>query len=202
MCLAGLLAVVGCTVGPKYQRPPVDVPPAYKEAGDWKTAQPNEQNLGGAWWQIFQDPQLNALEDQINVSNQNLKAAAAQYTQARAVLRYYRADYYPSIDGGAAATRNKISNNHPPPVSTNGITYSDFQIPVELSYEADVWGRVRKTVESQRGQAQASAADLATVNLSLHAQLALFYFQARSLDAQEQLLSSTVAQYEKATQKD
>jgi NodT family efflux transporter outer membrane factor (OMF) lipoprotein len=200
MCLTAVLAVVGCSVGHKYQRPATEVPPAYKEAGDWKTAQPNELNLGGAWWQIFQDPQLNALEDQINVSNQNLKAAAAQYTQARAVLRYYRADYYPSINGGAAATRNKISNNHPPPVSTNGITYSDFQIPVELSYEVDVWGRVRKTVESQRGQAQASAADLATVNLSLHAQLAMFYFQARSLDAQEQLLSSTVAQYEKAWQ--
>jgi NodT family efflux transporter outer membrane factor (OMF) lipoprotein len=200
MCLVGTLAVVGCTVGPKYQRPAVEVPPAYMEAGGWKTAQPNEQNLGGAWWQIFADPQLNALEEKINVSNQNLKAAAAQYTQARAVLRYYRADYYPTIDGGAAATRNRISNNHPPTVSTNGSTYSDFQIPVELSYEVDVWGRVRKTVESQRGQAQASAADLATVSLSLHAQLALFYFQARSLDAQEQLLNSTVAQYEKAWQ--
>lgn len=200
MCLVGTLAVVGCTVGPKYQRPAVEVPPAYMEAGGWKTAQPNEQNLGGAWWQIFADPQLNALEERINVSNQNLKAAAAQYTQARAVLRYYRADYYPTIDGGAAATRNRISNNHPPTVSTNGSTYSDFQIPVELSYEVDVWGRVRKTVESQRGQAQASAADLATVSLSLHAQLALFYFQARSLDAQEQLLNSTVAQYEKAWQ--
>ena len=200
MCLTGTLAVVGCSVGPKYQRPAVDVPPAYKEAGDWKTAQPNEKNLGGAWWQIFQDSQLNTLEDQINVSNQNLKAAAAQYTQARAVLRYYRADYYPSINGGATATRIRISNNHPPPVSTNGSTYNDFQIPVELSYEADVWGRVRKTVESQREQAQASAADLATVNLSLHAQLAMFYFQARSLDAQEQLLSSTVAQYEQAWQ--
>ncbi len=200
VCLVGTLAVVGCTVGPKYQRPAVEVPPAYMEAGGWKTAQPNEQNLGGAWWQIFADPQLNALEDKIDVSNQNLKAAAAQYTQARAVLRYYRADYYPTIDGGAAATRNRISNNHPPTVSTNGSTYSDFQIPVELSYEVDVWGRVRKTVESQRGQAQASAADLATVNLSLHAQLALFYFQARSLDAQEQLLNSTVAQYEKAWQ--
>jgi NodT family efflux transporter outer membrane factor (OMF) lipoprotein len=200
MCLVGPFAIVGCTVGPKYQRPAVDVPPAYKELGDWKTAQPNEQNLGGAWWQIFQDPQLNRLEDQINVSNQNLKAAVAQYTQARAALRYYRADYYPSINGGAAATRNRISNNRPPAVTTNGSTYNDFQIPVELSYEADVWGRVRKTVESQRGQAQASAADLATVNLSLHAQLALFYFQGRSLDAQEQLLSSTVAQYEKAWQ--
>jgi NodT family efflux transporter outer membrane factor (OMF) lipoprotein len=199
--LVSVLSIAGCAVGPKYNRPAVEVPPVYKEAGDWKPAQPNEQNLGGAWWQIFQDQQLNALEDQINVSNQNLKAAEAQYTQARAVLRYYRADYYPSINAGAAATRNRISNNRPPGhLSTNGDTYNDYQIPVELSYELDVWGRIRKTVESQREQAQASAADLATINLSLHAQLAMFYYQARSLDAQEQLLNSTVAQYQQAYQ--
>ncbi|MCU1317686.1 MAG: efflux system, outer rane lipoprotein NodT family [Candidatus Acidoferrum typicum] len=200
ICLAGTLAVAGCTVGPKYRRPAVDVPPAYKEAGDWKPTQPSEQNLGGTWWQVFQDQQLNTLEDQINVSNQNLKAAEAQYTQSRAMLRYFRADYYPSINAGASATRNKLSNNRPPRLVTDGATFNDFQVPLELSYELDVWGRVRKTVESQRGQAQASAADLATVNLSLHAQLALFYFEARSLDAQEQLLNSTVAQYEQAYQ--
>ena len=201
VALASVLSIAGCAVGPKYNRPAVEIPSAYKEVGDWRPAQPNEQNLGGAWWQIFQDQQLNALEDQINVSNQNLKGAEAQYTQARAVLRYYRADYYPSINAGAAATRNRISNNRPPGhLSTNGATYNDYQIPVELSYELDVWGRVRKTVESQRDQAQASAADLATVNLSLHSQLAMFYFEARSLDAQEQLLNSTVAQYEQAYQ--
>jgi NodT family efflux transporter outer membrane factor (OMF) lipoprotein len=198
MCLAGTRANAGCTVGPKYNRPVAEVPPVYKESSDWKTAQPNDQNLGGNWWEIFQDPQLNAPEDKINVSNQNLKAAEAQYTQARALVRYDRSFYYPTIDGGASATRNRISNNRPPSLLTDGVTYSDFQIPLELSYEIDVWGRVRKTVESQRGQAQASAADLATVNLSMHAQLALDYFQARSLDAQEQLLNSTVAQYEKA----
>jgi len=198
--LASVLSIAGCAVGPKYNRPAVQVPPAFKEAGDWKPAQPNDQNLGGAWWEIFQDSQLNALEDQINVSNQNLKAAEAQYTQARALLRYDRASYYPSILGGASATRNRISNNRPLSLNTDGVTYSDFQIPLELSYEVDVWGRVRKTVESQRSQAQASAADLATVNLSLHAQLALFYFQARSLDAQEQLLNSTVTEYEQAFQ--
>ena len=198
--LASVLSIDGCAVGPKYNRPAVQVPPAYKEAGDWKPAQPNDQNLGGAWWEIFEDSQLNGLEDQINVSNQNLKAAEAQYTQARAQLRYDRASYFPSIFGGASATRNRISNNRPPSLNTDGVTYSDFQIPLELSYEVDVWGRVRKTVESQRSQAQASAADLATVNLSLHAQLALFYFQARSLDAQEQLLNSTVTEYEQAFQ--
>src|SRR5467141_4834746 len=125
--LAGVLSMAGCAVGPQYNRPAVEGPPAYKEVGDWKPAQPNDQNLGGAWWQIFQDQQLNALEDQINVSNQNLKAAEAQYTQARAVLRYYRADYYPSITAGASATRNRISNNRPPSLTTNGKTFNDYQ---------------------------------------------------------------------------
>jgi NodT family efflux transporter outer membrane factor (OMF) lipoprotein len=195
-----VLVLAGCTVGPKYRRPAAEVPAAYKEVGDWKPAQPNDQNLGGNWWELFQDPQLNALELQVNVSNQNLKAAEAQYTQARALVRYSRASYFPTIDGGASATRNKISNNRPPSLTTNGATYSDFQIPFELSYELDVWGRVRRTVESNRDQAQASAADLATVNLSMHTQLALDYFQARTLDAEQQLLNSTVSQYEQALQ--
>jgi len=193
-----VLQFCGCTVGPKYQRPAAPVPPAYKEVGNWKQAQPNEQSLGGNWWEIFQDPQLNALEAQVSVSNQNLKAAEAQYTQARAVVRYNRAAYFPTIDGGATATRNRISNHRPASVVANGITYNDFQIPLQLSYEVDVWGRVRRTVESYREQAQASGADLATVNLSMHAQLALDYFQARTLDAEEQLLNSTVNQYEQA----
>jgi NodT family efflux transporter outer membrane factor (OMF) lipoprotein len=195
----GMLLFAGCTVGPKYRRPAAEVPAAYKEVGDWKPVQPSEQNLGGNWWELFQDPQLNALELQVNVSNQNLKAAAAQYTQARALLRYSRADLFPTVNAAPSATRVKTSSNRPPPSSTfNGITYNDFQIPFELSYQIDVWGRVRRTVESYRDQAQASAADLATVNLSMHAQLALFYFQARTLDAEEQLLNSTVTQYEQA----
>ena len=193
-----LLQICGCTVGPTYKRPTAEVPPAYKELANWKQAQPNEQNLGGDWWEMFQDPQLNSLELLVNVSNQNLKIAEAQYTQARAMLRYNRAAYFPAINGGASATRNKISNNRPPSLATNGVTYNDFQIPFELSYEVDVWGRVRRTVESSRAQAQASAADLATVNLSMHAQLALDYFQARTLDAEEQLLNSTVTQYQQA----
>jgi NodT family efflux transporter outer membrane factor (OMF) lipoprotein len=194
-----VLQLSGCEVGPKYHAPMVQAPPAYKEAGNWKPAQPNDQNLGGTWWTIFQDPLLDGLELQINVSNQNLKAAEAQYRQARAVLRYSRADYYPTVTAGPSATRTRVSNNRPPLSSTfDGITYNDFVLPFDFSYQADVWGRVRRTVESYREQAQASAADLATVNLSMHADLALDYFQARSLDAEEQLLNSTVTQYEQA----
>ena len=193
------LQLTGCVVGPKYHAPVVQAPPAYKEAGNWKPAQPNDQNLGGSWWTIFQDPQLNALEDQVNVSNQNLKAAEAQFRQSRAALRYYRADYYPTVTYGASATRERISNRRPPATSIfDGITYNDFVLPFSVSYQADVCGRVRKNVESYREQAQASAADLATVNLSMHADLAVDYFQARSLDAEEQLLKSTVKEYEQA----
>lgn len=198
-CVLSALFLAGCTVGPNYKRPAAEVPPAYKEAGDWKPAQPNDQNLPGSWWEIFQDPQLNALELQVNVSNQNLKAAEAAYTQSRAALRYQRADLYPTITVDPSATRNSSSaNRQPHSPQFSGVTYTDLQIPFELSYQIDVWGRVRRTVESYRAQAQASAADLATVNLSMHSQLALFYFQARTLDAEEQILNSTVIQYQQA----
>jgi NodT family efflux transporter outer membrane factor (OMF) lipoprotein len=202
--LGTLLAMValeftGCAVGPKYHPPVMQAPPAYKEIGNWKPAQPDDQNLGGSWWTIFQDPQLDALEAQVNVSNQNLKAAEAQFRQARATLRYYRADYFPTVTAAPSATRERTSGRRPPPTSVfDGITYNDFVLPFSVSYEADVWGRVRKNVESYREQAQASAADLATVNLSMHADLAVDYFQARSLDAEEQLLNTTVKQYEQA----
>jgi NodT family efflux transporter outer membrane factor (OMF) lipoprotein len=196
---SSMFLFIGCAVGPKYHPPVVQAPPAYKEVGNWKPAQPNDQNLGGEWWKIFQDPQLDALELQVNVSNQNLKAAEAQFRQARAALRYNRADYFPTVTAGLSGTRTRVSANRPPPNSIfNGITENDFTLPVDVSYQADVWGRVRKNVESYREQAQASAADLATVNLSMHADLAIDYFQARSLDAQEQLLNSTVKQYEQA----
>jgi NodT family efflux transporter outer membrane factor (OMF) lipoprotein len=199
--MASVLFLAGCTVGPKYHRAPVETPPAYKEAGNWKVAQPNELSLRGNWWEIFQDPQLNALEQQVDISNQNIKAAQAQYTQARALVRYNRADYFPTVTSGAFATRTRVSGNRAAVNAIgNGRTTNDFQLPVEMSYEVDAWGQVRKNVESFREQAQASAADLATINLSAHAQLALFYFEARSLDAQEQLLNSTVQYYEQALQ--
>jgi NodT family efflux transporter outer membrane factor (OMF) lipoprotein len=199
LVLAGLLFTAGCAVGPKYHQPPVATPPAYKEMGNWKTAQPSEQNLGGNWWEIFQDPQLNALEQQVNVSNQNLKQAAAQFQQARAALRNARADYYPTLAAGASATRQRYSQNRAPKSAFfNGITFNDFTVPLELSYQTNAWGRVTRNVQSYRAQAQASAADLAIVNLSMHADLAVDYFAARTLDAEEKLLQNTVLQYEKA----
>jgi NodT family efflux transporter outer membrane factor (OMF) lipoprotein len=199
--LSSALQFTGCAVGPKYKIPSIAVPPAYKEIGNWKTAQPNEQNLGGNWWEIFHDPQLNALEQQINVSNQNLKAAVAQYQQSRAALRYVRADYYPTVTAGASATRERYSDNRPPQSSGfDGMTFNDFVLPFNVSYQVNAWGRVSRNVESYREQAQATAADLAVVNLSMHAALAVDYFAARTLDAQEKLLQDTVTQYEQALQ--
>jgi NodT family efflux transporter outer membrane factor (OMF) lipoprotein len=177
----------------------VPAPPAYKEICNWKTAQPSDQNLGGHWWEIFQDPQLNALEQQIDVSNQNLKAAVAQYQEARAALRYARADYYPTVSTAPSATRQRYSANRPLSIG-NGKTFNDFVIPVDVSYQVNAWGRVSKNVESYREQAQASAADLAVVNLTMHADLAIGYFAARTLDAEEELFQNTVAQYEQALQ--
>ena len=199
LLLGAVLPFSGCSVGPKYHPPVAQAPPAYKEMGNWKVAQPNDQKLGGRWWEIFQDSQLNALEEQIDVSNQNLKAATAQYQQARAVLRYNRADYYPTITTSPSATREKYSGNRPIGGTTfRGITFSDFTVPVDLSYQTNAFGRVSRNVELYREQAQASAADLAVVNLTLHATLAIDYFAARALDAEEKLLRDSVTQYEQA----
>lgn len=198
--LGGLLSLTGCAVGPKYHPPSTPTSPTFKEMGNWKTAQPSDQNLGGNWWEIFQDPQLNVLEQQVNVSNQNLKAAVAQYQEARAALRYARADYYPTITASPSATREKFSSNSPLTPTLRGATVNDFTIPLDLSYQVNAWGRVSRNVELYRTQAQASAADLAVVNLTMHADLAVDYFAARSLDAEEKILRDTVAQYEQALQ--
>lgn len=201
LLFAGALWFTGCELGPKYKTPPVPTPPAYKEMGNWKTAQPNDQSLGGNWWEVFQDPQLNGLEQQINVSNQNLKVAVAQYQESRAALREVRADYYPTVTTSPSAARERFSNNRPPHSSGfDGLTFNDFVVPVNVSYQANVWGRVSLNVESFREQAQASAADLAVINLSMHADLAVDYFAARTLDAEEKLLKDTAAQYEQALQ--
>jgi NodT family efflux transporter outer membrane factor (OMF) lipoprotein len=198
LCLA-VLAISGCTVGPKYVRPTAEVPADYKEVGDWKPAQPSDALSKGKWWEIYQDPQLNALEAGISVSNQNLKIAQAQFTQARAALKISRAAFFPTVTGNGSAAHTQQSENRPLFNSAAAKrNYSDYVINADASYEADIWGRVRRTVEASRSEAQASAADLASVELSLHAELAFDYFALRGLDAQKALLSSTVVSYEKA----
>ena len=197
--VAALSLLAGCAVGPRYSRPPAPAPTDFKETPpDWKQAQPSNQVLRGNWWEIYQDSELNALEEKINVSNQSLKAAQAQFDQARAWLRYYRADLYPTVNVGASATRERFSRNRPLATSTTSGTTNDLILHADMAYEPDVWGRVRSNVAAYRANAQSSFADLESVSLSLHAELATDYFQARELDGEAQLLDSTVGSYEKA----
>jgi len=189
--------LTGCAVGPRYSRPQAPSAPEYKETPpNWKQAQPADQIARGKWWEIFQEPQLNALEEQVNVSNQTLKAALAQFQQARALVRLNRADLYPTVTTGASASRNRLSLNSP--LTGTQTNYTNLVLPADLTYEADVFGRVRRTVEAARANAQASAADLESVSLSLHAELASDYFQLRTFDAEEQLLNDNVTAFEKA----
>jgi len=186
-------------VGPNYVRPKAEVPADYKESNDWKVAQPSAEAIKGKWWEVYKDPLLNTLEEKIDVSNQSLKAAQAQFLQARAAVRISRSFLFPTVTADPAIARERFSQNRPLGVVGNTQTFNDFQVPgIDASYEFDVWGRVRRTVEQSRSQAQASAADLASVGLSLHAELAMDYFQLRGLDTQKQLLDSTVVAYQKA----
>ncbi|MDE3108534.1 MAG: efflux transporter outer membrane subunit [Acidobacteriota bacterium] len=198
--LAGvaLLALGGCSVGPKYARPSAEVPRSFKEASGWKVAQPSAAIGKGEWWKVYSDPELDSLERQITVSDQTLKIAQERFVQARAAIGIAHAPALPNVTAGVAGSRNRQSQNRALFGGAAPVEYSDVQLPVDASYEPDVWGRVRRSVEAAHSEAQASAADLASVDLSLHAELALDYFQLRGLDSQAQLLDSTVVSYEKA----
>jgi NodT family efflux transporter outer membrane factor (OMF) lipoprotein len=194
------LPLAGCTVGPNYVRPTADAPTAYKEAASpgFAAAQPSDALAKGKWWEIYGDAELDSLEDQVTAANQDLKAAQARFAQARAAVQVARANYYPTVSGSASAGRTHQSQNGPLFGVTSPVNYNDFQLPIDASWEPDVWGRVRRTVEAARSEAQATAADLAGVDLSLHAELALDYFELRGLDSQKKLLDSTVVSYERA----
>jgi NodT family efflux transporter outer membrane factor (OMF) lipoprotein len=193
------LLLGGCTVGPNYSRPSTEVPAGYKEAAGFKTAQPSDAIAKGKWWEVYGDPQLNTLEDQVIVSNQTLKEAEAQFAEARAAIRTNRAAYFPTVSAGASAAGTRESQTKALFGTTSPVTYADYQLPpIDVSWEPDVWGRVRRSVEAARSEAQASAADLANTQLSLQAEVALDYYQMRGLDSQQELLDSTVTSYQKA----
>ena len=197
--LALVVCVTGCTVGPNYHRPTAPATPAFKEAAGWQPAQPSDQQLRGHWWEIYDDPELNALEEKVSVSNQSLKVTITQYTQARAMVKYQRANYFPFLSGSAGATRVRGSENRTFYFATKN-EYNDFSLPLNVTWEPDIWGRVRRTVRAARENAQASAGDIVNVQLILQAELALDYFQMRGLDAQQSILDETVAADEKALQ--
>jgi NodT family efflux transporter outer membrane factor (OMF) lipoprotein len=203
------LFLSGCMVGPKYVKPTVPMAPgfkeqppeSFKESDGWKTAQPRDQSLRGNWWEIFGDPQLNALEEAVTLSNQDLKVAEARFRQARAMIRFNRSAEFPTISTSPSIANERLSPNQPYfPSSVSANATGSFTLPFDLSYEVDLWGRVRRTVSASREEAQASAADLQTANLSLHAELAVDYFELRSADDQKQLLDDTVKAYTDALQ--
>ena len=185
-------------VGPDYVRPSVVTPDAYKENDGWKVAQPTDDLMRGAWWEIFGDPQLNALAAQVSISNQNLAVAEAQYREAQALVREARASYFPTVTIGIGANRSSQSTTIGGGPTQQRTAVSDYSLPLDVSWELDVWGRIRRTVESNQASAQASAGDLENARLSFQAALAQDYFLLRELDAQKQLLTATVAAFQKS----
>jgi NodT family efflux transporter outer membrane factor (OMF) lipoprotein len=199
-----LVLLSGCMVGPKYSRPSAPMAPAFKEAppasfkedDGWKVSQPSDAQLKGDWWELFGDPQLNALEARVEGANQTLKMADANYRAARANIGFYRASEAPTIGVAPGISAVRDSANQPylsKTIVNNG--EGNFTLPLELDYEIDLWGRIRRQVTAAREQAQASAADLANTRLSLHAEVAIDYMEVRSADAQIKLLNDTVKAY-------
>ena len=203
---AGLLCAA-CAVGPDYKRPPVTMPSVFKEgpspnstlAAEWQIAQPSDDAVRAKWWEAFQDPLLNTLEEQVAISNQTVAQAEAQFRAARAAIRNARADLFPTVTAGASASRSRASSTRGSVPVASG-TIVDYQLPIDFSYEADLWGRVRRNVESSVASAQATSADVQTALLSSRAELAVDYFELRGLDAQIALLGTTITAFERAVQ--
>lgn len=195
LALEGMLQA--CSFAPAYHVPE-SVPAAqeYKETDPgWKIAQPVDERRRGEWWIIFDDPSLDRLESKASDANQTLKAAFARLRQARADTQIARADFFPSLSATGSATRGRVSSNSPTYIAGSPTEGDDFVLQADLSYEVDLWGRVRNEVASARATQQASAADLASLNLSIQAEVASDYYGLRSYDAQQQLLDKTVADY-------
>jgi NodT family efflux transporter outer membrane factor (OMF) lipoprotein len=212
-CLIVTLLFAGCTVGPKYQRPAADAPAAYKEltpadlskTDGWKVAQPQDNVLHGQWWEMYNDPQLNALEQKVLISNQNIQSAMASYMAARALVKQARAQYFPTVGVGPFITKERTVNfggaasstgsSAPTSPSNNFTVYS---LPFDATWVPDLWGRVRNQVRANTAAAQASAADLENVRLTAQAEVAEDYYQLRGEDDLKQLLDSTVVAYQQS----
>ena len=206
-----LLATTGCMVGPKYVKPTVPAYQApnqtvdqtqtpYKEADpNWHPAAPADSVIRGNWWEVFSQPELNDLETKAAVQNQSLKSYAARYLEARAQIGINRSGLYPTVGTQTVVQGIRDAAGRPyftPPPGNNGV--ADLQLPLSISYEADFWGRVRRTINEAKEEAQASAADLETAQLSVQAELAMDYFELRTDDAQSKLLEDTVKDYQEA----
>jgi NodT family efflux transporter outer membrane factor (OMF) lipoprotein len=200
--LGAALGMGGCKVGPAYKAPAVQAPPAYSEnganggpKGNWTTATPADDKSRGQWWTVYGDSTLDQLEEQCANANLSIAAASQAYEQSHALVQSVRSALFPSVSIGASATRNRISSYRPLRPVTAPNYYWDFLIPLSISWEPDIWGRVHRQIESASATAQASAADLANTRLSLQGTLAATYFQIRGIDLQTKLLQSTVDAY-------
>ncbi|HEX4265579.1 MAG TPA: efflux transporter outer membrane subunit [Verrucomicrobiae bacterium] len=199
--------LTGCNFAPKYQKPATPAPAAFKEltpenakqVDGWKTAAPNDAALRGKWWEVFNDAQLNALQDQVNVSNQTVAAALANFLAARAVVKQNFSQFFPAATANPSVIRTRRSGAlSGSGLSNDSLTATEFTLPVDASWEPDLWGRVRNTVKASRFEAQATLADLENTRLSVQSEVALDYFQIRSLDAQEKLLNDAVGAYKES----
>jgi NodT family efflux transporter outer membrane factor (OMF) lipoprotein len=186
-----LMVLIGCSVGPDYTRPTVTVPSDFKELKGWREAQPRDQEIRTKWWEVFDDPILNTLIQQVNVSNQSIALSESQYRQALAQVQLARANYFPTLGAGASFTRSATAGN------SSG-TENQHEVSLNASWELDVWGKVRRQVEAGTATAEASFADLQAMRLSMQAELAMDYFQLRTLDAQRKTLDDSVTAYSKA----
>jgi NodT family efflux transporter outer membrane factor (OMF) lipoprotein len=199
------LMLASCAVGPDYKRPEAATQTSFKEAGNWKIAAPNDDANRGKWWEIFGDRELNILVEQVDINNQNLKLAEAKYRQAQAVGASSRSSFFPTISASSSATRSgRGFDNNAANTSTGAASgaspsiSSSYNLSTSLNWELDLWGRIRRQVESSNASIEASAADLALARLSVQSELASNYFQLRVTDAQKQLLDDTVAAFAKS----
>jgi NodT family efflux transporter outer membrane factor (OMF) lipoprotein len=200
--LVALILFSGCNRGLRYQRTQVETPPAYKEMEGWKRAQPQDDTLRGKWWEMFNESQLNALEEKVNVSNQNIASAAAGFLAARALVKEARSQLFPTVTTNPSITVQRTpsssgSGSGAGSKSSTG-TFTDYTLPFDATWQPDLFGRIRNTVKSAAYGAQASAADLENTRLTVQAEVAADYFQLRGQDALKQLLDATVIAYQES----
>jgi len=196
--LIGLILFKGCDKAPKYAKPTVATPPAYKEltpdtfkeTNDWKFARPNDAVIRGKWWEMFNDAQLNTFEEQLNTANQNIALADANFRAARALVKESRSQYFPTITTSPSIIVSRQSGAATHSNVSPGRQSVNYTLPFDATWEPDFWGRIRNTVVASASEAQATAADLQNVRLSVEAELAFDYYQLRSLDSEKRLLDT------------
>ena len=195
---ASCLLLPSCMVGPNYKRPPAPAPPTYKElppanspqASQWAPAQPSDALARGKWWEIYNDPELNTLEEQVSISNQNIKMAEAQFREAKFAVKIARSALYPTVSAAPSIVGSRITG------SNNGNAYTSYELPVDVSYQADLWGSIRRSIQASAEAAQASDAQLENARLSYQAELAQDYFELRGTDGEKDLLETTEKSYQ------